>query len=270
VVDRIVFSDCQGPIFAESGLESLDDFFMLSGREAAKKHSRRKVIRRRVIEFSLGSCPQEKHFFMKRFEHTYFKDMVFTVRKARRICSQAAYEFKNANYLLRKGVATYRPVCYGERMNCGLEKKSFLVTEKLPGRSLTEFVRQEWGHIHRDQKEKVIAELAKFVRRIHELNVSLPDLYFWHIFVNESQDQKNRQFAVIDLHRMVRNVTSREQKIKNLGRLDHSMIDKYFDEAIRQLFLESYAGNDWPGSVKSLAVKVKKYSKAVRRKMKTY
>jgi len=62
---------------------------------------------------------------------------------------------------------------------------------------------------------------------------------------------------------MSRNVTSRSRKIKNLGRLHHSMLDCYFDEELKQLFVKSYAAGGRDGDIATLPAQVKKYSDAV-------
>jgi hypothetical protein len=71
---------------------------------------------------------------------------------------------------------------------------------------------------------------------------------------------------------MAHNVTDGNQQIRNLGRLDYSMSAKYFYDSIRRLFIESYAGDNWPGGVDKLAGKVKRYSKilSARRTLRKY
>ena len=103
--------------------------------------------------------------------------------------------------------------------------------------------------------------LAAFIRKIHDSNICLPDLYAWHIFISENGEEY--EYAVIDLHRMSRNVTSRRQKIKNLGRLHHSMLDKYFDKELKQRFFESYCADGQYGDVTELAARVEKYSETI-------
>ncbi len=260
-MQRVVFADSREQFFNQHGLKSLGDFFEFSPVETIGTNNKRSV-----VTFSLGKDSQKKQFFMKRFFHPHFKDMFFTWRSFGRLCSQAQCEWENAKLLLEGGIETYRPVCYGEKTKCGIEAKSFIVTEKLPGHALTDFVRQKWHNLQKQQKEKIIAGMAKFIRKIHTLNISLPDLYVWHIFLKENSDTKDYDFAVIDLHRMSRNVTNKNTQIKNLGRLHHSMVDKYFDEELKRSFIESYAGDDWDGDINTLASQVKKYSDAVSAK----
>jgi hypothetical protein len=252
-----VFADSWSAFFAEFNLKSFDDFFENLVAKTIGVNTKRNV-----ITFSLGADSREKRFFMKRFYHPHFKDMLFSWRNLGRACSQARYEWENTGLLLDNGINTYRPVCFGEKMTWGIENRSFLVTEEMQPQSLADFIRQNWQGFKRRQKENIITGLAAFVRKIHALNISLPDLYIWHIFINENAGGKY-DYAVIDLHRMSRNVTSRARKIKNLGRLHHSMLDCYFDEELKQLFVKSYASDCHDGDISALLAKVKKYSDAV-------
>lgn len=266
-MQRVVFAESWRRFFAEFGLESFDDFFDYSATDVIGINNRRNV-----VTFILGTDSQKRQFFMKRFIHPDFKDMLFTRRSFGEFCSQARCEWENAGLLLDNGIETYRPVCYGEKTKWRIENNSFIVTEKLHAQSLTDFVRQKWHNLQRQQKEKIIIGLAAFVRRIHALNISLPDLYIWHIFLKESADspagesRTDYDFAVIDLHRMSHNVTSKNKKINNLGKLHHSMVDSYFDEKLKQLFIESYAAEDWDGEVTALVTQVQKQSDAVSAK----
>ncbi len=258
-MEKIVFADSWQGFFAEFGLRSFYDFFDYPGTERIDKKTKR-----RVNKLTFGDGRKRRTFFMKRFYYSHLKDTFLALRNFRQLCSQAACEWKNANLLFKNGFETYRPACYGEQMKSGLEKKSFFVTEELQDQCLTDFVAQNWSQLRQLQKEKIIVQLAKTIRKIHDAGISLPDLYVWHIFIKENQDQWN--FAVIDLHRMKHNVSDRNQQIRNLGRLDYSMLDKYFDEKMRRLFIESYAADNWPGGTDLLATKIKKYSDAVSAK----
>ncbi|MHC4148910.1 MAG: lipopolysaccharide kinase InaA family protein [Planctomycetota bacterium] len=260
-MERIVFTDSWQAFFADFGLKSFDDFFAFPDAKIINENNKRQV-----CILTLGDEPGGKVFFLKRFHNPHLKDILFALRNSGSLCSQAAYEWRNANALLENGIATYKPVCFGERTRFGLESKSFLATEKLQALPMTDFVRENWEKLSAEQKERIITDLGRFVRRIHDLNVSLPDLYLWHIFIKEDQSLQSREFAVIDLHRMRCNVTSRNQKVKNLGRFDHSMVDKYFDERLKRLFVESYAADNWDGDIAALVARVKKYSAKVSAK----
>ena len=264
---KVVFAGAWHKFFAKFGLESFDDFFDYSQGRTINRNSRRDV-----SKLSFGESDDRKIFFFKRFFSPHFKDIIFAWRSFGRATSQAAVEWHNANMLFDNGIETYRPVCYGEQIKFGLERKSFFITEKLPGTALTDFVSKKWAQLGRQQKEKIIISLGKLVRRIHEAQISLPDLYLWHIFIKENLNSQQYDFAVIDLHRMGHHVSSQKRLLKNLGKLDHSMLDKYFDRRLRKLLIESYAGNKQPDEITGLIRQVKKLSGAVsaNRKTKTY
>ena len=249
-MQRIVFADSWSAFFAEFDLKSFDDFF--ENPEAKTIGVNKK---RNVVTFSLGSDSQKKRFFMKRFSHPHFKDMIFSFRNIGRPCSQARYEWENARLLLDNGIETYRPVCFGEEITCGIENRSFFITKELASQCMTDFISQNWHGFKQQQKEKIITGLAAFIRKIHDSNICLPDLYVWHIYITENSDGEY-EYAVIDLHRMSRNVTNKRLKIKNLGRMHHSMIDNYFDEELRQLFVECYAADGQGGDMSKLMAEV--------------
>ena len=256
-MQRVVFADSWSKFFTEFDLKSFDDFFENLASKTIGVNKKRNI-----VTFSLGSDSQKKRFFMKRFSHPHFKDMLFSWRNIGRPCSQARYEWENIRLLLDNGIETYRPVCFGEKITCGIENSSFLVTKELQSQCLTDFIRQNWHGFQQQQKEKIITGLAAFIRKIHASNICLPDLYVWHIYITENAGGEY-DYAVIDLHRMSRNVTSRSRKIKNLGRMHHSMLDSYFDEALKQLLVKSYAADGRYGDIAALLAQVKKYSDAV-------
>jgi hypothetical protein len=196
--------------------------------------------------------------------------MIFSWRNIGRPCSQARYEWENARLLLDSGIETYHPVCFGENITYGIENSSFFITEELQSQCLTDFIGQNWAGFQQQQKEKIVTGLAAFIRKIHDTNICLPDLYVWHIYITEKAGKY--EYAVIDLHRMSRNVTNRRLKIKNLGRMHHSMLDRYFDEELKRLFVKSYAADGRDGDFKRLLAQVKKYSDVIsaRRKQVQY
>jgi len=253
----VVFADSWSDFFAKFGLSSFAEFFRYSGGEIIGVNSRRNV-----VKFCLGQAPQKTVFFMKRFVHPHFKDMIFARRSFGHWCSQARCEWENARFLLDNDIETYRPVCYGQETKLALESKSIIVTEQLHFQCLTDFVGRSWRSLDAGQKENLVRSIGHFVRRIHELQVSLPDLHIWHIFLRKRQTGHEYDFAVIDLHRMSRNVTDTKIRIKNLARLYHSMLDKYFDVGLKRLLIEAYAGTDWPYDLDTLLAHVIKQAAA--------
>ncbi len=235
---KVEFAKDWAPVFEKAGLKSLEDFFDFSAGQTINKNKKREV-----LAMTLPAADGEKELFMKRFFEPHFKDMLFTIRNFGSLCSQAACEWKDAQILLQHGIDTYHPVCFGHQMRLGLEKKSFIITEKINGMCMTDFVTANWLNLDQPQKEKSITAMAKFVRKIHNAKISMPDLYLWHIFMTKTppaDDITEDDFAIIDLHRMRINISNRNARIRDLGALDFSMSDKYFDDSLREVFLDTY------------------------------
>ena len=219
-------------MFRSHDLVAVEDFFAYTGGRRINKNRQRQV-----LTFSLDGAG-DRTFFLKRFFRAHVKDMFFGLRNAGRLCSQAGFECDNALTLRRHGFGSIIPVCFGEVTHLGLEKKSFLVTEKLPHQCMTDFVKKNWPNFGADVKQALIAQLARAIRRLHNCRICLPDLYIHHIFIRKLADECD--FAFIDLNRMSRNVLDPGAKIKDLGALFFSMTGDYFDEQTKHDFLAAY------------------------------
>ena len=266
-MDRIVFAERWREIFAASGFKSFSDFFLYSSGEIINPKGKRNVQTLKLTDNGLSRV-----VYIKRFNYPHLKDMISSFKSFGRCLSQAAIEWENANFLLKRNIGTYKPLCFGEKIICGLERKSFFVSEKLDGLCLSDFVRENWNRMSRQEKEAVMADLGKFVRKIHDAQVNFPDMYIWHIFISPGKQRTEHRFSIIDLHRMEFNVTNRKKQVSNLGRFEYSLLDEYFNDSLRRLFVRSYAA-DVPGEdAERLYEKIKKYCRKLlsKRKQKPY
>ncbi|MBE0536720.1 MAG: hypothetical protein IH624_13720 [Phycisphaerae bacterium] len=255
----VEFAENTAAWFEQAGLSRFEDFFHFNGGTLINRNRNRDV-----VKFSLDAGGRKKTLFMKRFFHPHIKDMLFARRSFGRLCSQAGCEWHNASILLHNGIGTYRPLCCGEHMLFGLERQSFLITEELPGRCLSEFVGQSWAQTGRYNKEAVVAAMGRFVRKIHNAAVSMPDLYVWHLFL-ETHDE-GYGLAIIDLHRMRAGVKGESEKIRNLGALEFSMLGEYFDDALKDVFFDSYFGTDFRGDKGLFRQKVRHRCSVLRKR----
>lgn len=235
-MDKIVFKDGWQAVFEVNGFRTFEDFFLHSDGECFNKNSRREVIR-----FSLNVDGRKNYFFMKRFYEPHFKDILFGIHHAGFGGSQARLEWQNANTLLDNGIGTYPPVCYGQETKLNVERKSFFITEELKSQAMTDFVAKRWHNICTNEKSAIISDVGKFIRKIHDADISLPDLYLWHIYIG---GKGTSEFDVIDLHRMKSGRITRREKLKNLGRMLHSMSDDYFDDEHKRQLIKSYIGSN--------------------------
>jgi len=253
----IEYAENAREFFDSVGLSRFEDFFEYRGGTIINRNRKRDV-----VAFAAGSGADRKELFMKRFHRPHLKDMFFALRSFGRPCSQAGCEFHNAGILLHNGIPTYRPLCCGEQMTLGFEQRSFFITEKLPGQALSDYVGYNWDRIGRYGKEAVMAAMGRFVRKIHNADISMPDLYVWHLFI-ETHDEGCR-FAVIDLHRMRARVGSENEKIRNLGALDYSMIEPYFDEDLKDVFYDSYFGTEFTGDKGLFREKIRRRARRLK------
>ena len=146
--------------------------------------------------------------------------------------------------LLENNIETYRSVCFGQRVNWGIESESFFITEEIDGVCLTDWLAENYEKTDTRQKEAVMVSMADFIRRLHRAGVSMPDLYVWHLYMLNPIDPDDIKWAVIDLHRMSHSVKDSDKKIRNLGSLDYSMLDKYFTQELKKVFIKAYVKND--------------------------
>jgi len=234
-MENIFFAESWEQYFQRFGLISFDDFYHHCGTSRVGRNTRRNV-----EKFTLGDAAYRKVFFIKKFHNPHLKDTISAVYNFGWPTSQARVEWDNAWYLLNNGIGTYKPVCIGERSGMGIERESFVVTEELESVSLVEFVIENWHLLERSRHEKIIVAAAELVRGVHELGVSFPDLYLWHVFINPDRPDEKKQLSIIDLHRMRQKGLSPRRKIKELGRLYWSMSSEYFDQEQKELLITAY------------------------------
>lgn len=263
IMEKVVFADLWQQVLADNGLKTFDDIYNCDNSRRINKNNKRNV-----SVLRLKTNDGEKKFFLKRFHDSHIKDILFVFMNTGKLLSQAAYEWDNIKRLAKIGIGAPTLVCFGEKLRLGIESKSFIITQELSGQCLTDFVSQNWAALAQSEKEKIITTLAKEIKKIHNAQISLPDLYVWHIFINKNTNG-DYTFSFIDLNRMKRNMWNRGEKKENLGRLLHSMLDKYFDKHLRRLLLETYTeGHKTEKFIRSAEKFAKKYS--ARRRIKQY
>lgn len=265
-MEKVIFKKNRAAFFKSQGLERFDDFFTYSRGDTVNQNTKRNV-----LMMTLSDGGGEKSFFMKRFFNPHLKDMLFTLRNFGTICSQAELEWRNAHILLDNGVETYHPVCYGFRSVCGIERQSFLVTEKINGPCLLDYLMQHWKTLCRTAQEALIIKLAKFFQTIHRARLSLPDSYIWHVYmVYPENGNDDYEFGMIDLHRMQIRVRGTNPPAMNLGRFFFSLPEGFMDPECESLFLENYLDADFPGNKKTFINAVKAWeAKISKRRRKT-
>ena len=265
-MEKIVYDKNFEQFFKDNGYRTIDDFFASSADPAITENSKR--FSEKVTISHQGDT---KSFFFKRFYHSHLNDIIESLANFGKIISQGQSEWLNANMLIDKGFNAYKPVCFGHQKFLGIEKRSYFVSELLTGTSLPRFVLEYWQDMPTKEKLNLMAALGSEIHRLHDAGISLPDLYLWHIFIDKDTS-KNYRFTFIDLHRMKHNVTSRTEKAKNLARLQWSLNEKYFDDALRNALMDSYAVSIPEHEKGKLIIKTRIFLRklSARRKLKSY
>lgn len=266
MVERVIFSGSWGKYFAEFGLESFGDFFEYARGTKIGENERRNVYR-----LTFGEGDDSEVFYIKRFRHCHLKDIIAAWRNFGRPVSQARVEWSNANLLLANGIDTYRPACMGERKVWGIERQSFFVTEELKSVCLMDFVVLRWDALEREMQNRIIVAMAQLARKAHQANISLQDLYLWHIYIYEDSLENDCRLSVIDLHRMLRNVKNPKKKAEDTGALYWSMTSEHFDDAHKDLLIDTYAGNDgWAGDKETVRSNICKRAEVLANRRKIW
>jgi hypothetical protein len=239
-----VDADFEQPL-TKLGLASIDAVFSFN---SAKNLSKKNLASfRSRLEFQVDSplLSEPVTVFMKRYDRP---PIVFQIKNwlaagNRKSCSEI--EFQASQRLTESGINTPKTVACGTQWGAIFEKRSFLITEKIPkaeslerklpacfnGRLTTENLRL---------RRVFFAQLADFIRKFHQTNFCHRDLYFSHIF-----DNQNGDFFLIDLARAFRPVfLKRRFLIKDIAQLHYSADARFFSNTDRLRFYKKYSGRD--------------------------
>ncbi|MBN2375447.1 MAG: hypothetical protein JXD22_03545 [Sedimentisphaerales bacterium] len=261
---RVIFETGWKSFFAQNQLCTFDDFFDYNRGQAVNQNSKRNV-----TVFELVENDPKKTFFMKRFIHPHFKDMLSAFCHFGKPCSQAEVEWRNANILLGHGIETYHPVCYGVKSCFGFEQRSFFITEQIKGRCLLDYLTESWADLEKVRREKLVLQLGKYFQHIHSARISLPDSYIWHIYmVKTTNNMDEFEFAMIDLHRMQIRTCSNRQAAKDLGGFLFSLPEGFMDETLRALFMDSYLENQRIKNTNTFRKQVERWKRKISNRRK--
>jgi len=198
-----------------------------------------------------SSVPQEEPLltgsttvFLKRYDRP-----PITVRlenwlshRSRKSCG--FYEFESASELAAEGINTPKIISYGQQWGMFFEKRSFIITEKIPDaesleRELPPFFNGPATVETLKLRRSFIAQLAFFVKKFHQTNYCHRDLYFSHIYYSD-----NGSFCLIDLARAFKPTLLRQRfRIKDIAQLHYSAPARYFSRTDRLRFYIGYAGH---------------------------
>ena len=227
--------------FSESGLTSIDAVFSFNaGRNLSKKNLAKYRTR---LQFEISSPPVT--VFLKRYDRPPILVHLRNWLAARSRISCGVFDVKASSKLAAAGINTPKTLFYGEQWGVFFEKRSFIITEKIPNaESLERKLPDSFNKPDTVEKLKLrrcfIAELAAFIRKFHDTGYRHRDLYFSHVFYSDSGE-----FCLIDLSRAFSPIVRGQRfRIKDIAQLYYSAPARCFSRTDRLRFYISYSGQN--------------------------
>ena len=225
--------------FSKLGLTSIDAVFSFRAGRNLTKNNLAKY--RGRLQFEINSPAVT--VFLKLYDKPPISVQLRNWLTSHSRISCGVVGFKSASELAAVGINTPKSLFYGEQWGIFFEKRSFIITEKIPNAESLERrlpncfsgpTTVETMRLRRD----FIAQLAGFVKQFHETGYCHRDLYLSHIFHSDSGD-----FYLIDLARAFQpGVRRRRFLIKDIAQVYYSAPAKYFSKTDRLRFYITYAG----------------------------
>ena len=183
---------------ADLGLTSMDAVFSFNtGRNLIKNNL---AAYRTRLQFQAGAPPRT--LFLKRYDRPpILLQLKNWLAHRQRRCTMA-YDFEPAANLTAAGINTPRTAAFGHEWGLLFEKRSFIITEKIPNAESLECKLPPCFHApptakNLNQQRRFIKQLADFAKKFHETSYRHRDFYLCHIFCSE-----DGVFSLIDLQRV--------------------------------------------------------------------
>jgi hypothetical protein len=227
---------------AKVGLTCTDAVFSFNAAENLSKTNLARFRSRLQFEIDSPGSSQPTSVFLKRYD---CPPVLFQLRNWLSACGRkscGSLEFTSANRLAAAGINTPKTVCYGEQWGALFERKSFVITEKIPDaesleRRLPDCFNGQATAENLRLRRDFITRLARFIKKFHETNYRHRDLYFAHIFYSDDAG-----FYLIDLARAFRPaVLSRRFQIKDVAQIHYSAPGRHFSNTDRLRFYAGYS-----------------------------
>lgn len=225
--------------FSKLGLSSIDAVFSFNAGKNLTKNNLAKY--RTRLQFEIDSPAVT--VFLKRYDRPPISVQFRNWLMSRSRVSCGLISFKSASELAAVGINTPKSLFYGEQWGYFFERRSFIITEKIPNaesleRKLPDYFSETTTVEQLKMRRSFIVQLAGFVKKFHETGYCHRDLYLSHIFYSDNGD-----FYLIDLARAFKPIIQhRRFLIKDIAQVYYSAPAKYFSKTDRLRFYITYAG----------------------------
>jgi heptose I phosphotransferase len=184
-------------------------------------------------------------FFVKIHRGVGWREIIKNLLTLRLPILGARNEFVAVNKLADVGVASMRPVAFGERGRNPARQHSFLITEELaPTQSLDVAWRDAALALTPVQHRALINEMARMTRTMHAAGLNHRDLYLCHFLLHtDTRTEPCPKLSLIDLHRaQLRPAVPRRWRDKDLAGLYFSALEIGLGQREACRFLRVYFG----------------------------
>jgi len=226
--------------FGELGLSSIDAVFSFNEGKNLNKDNLAGY--RSRLQFEISSPPTT--LFLKRYDRppisVQFRNWL--LHRSRSSCG--FLDLESAKKLAEAGINTPKTVCYGEQWRRFFERRSFIITEKVPNaesleRKLPDCFIAPATVENLKLRRNFITRLAAFVKEFHETKFRHRDLYLCHIFYSDSGE-----FYLIDVARVFKPTLLDERfRVKDIAQVYYSAPGEYFSRTDRLRFYLNYVGH---------------------------
>jgi heptosyltransferase-2 len=226
--------------FDRLGLKSTDAVFSFNAGKSLSSSNLAPF--RNRLQFEINS--PSTTMFLKRYNRPPILVQLGNWLSAHKRVSCGLHDLEPASGLSAAGINTPKIISYGQQWGTFFEKRSFIITEKIPeaesleqklpdyfnGRATIESLRK---------RRNFIINLAGFVKKFHQTDYCHRDLYLSHIFYDD-----NGEFHLIDLARVFKPILQRQRfRLKDIAQVHYSSPGKYFSNTDRLRFYLCYTGH---------------------------
>jgi len=149
------------------------------------------------------------------------------------------------------GIPTMIPVAAGVKRNkLGLVRESFVLTQEIKDAYRLDHYLAKWLQRPLSKKEikkkrHLIRQLAQLTRKMHTMGLNHRDYYLCHIFIRNTEEDKDFELFVIDLHRVdIRKKVGHRWIVKDLAALNFSSLELPIHTTDRIRFFKLYLQKD--------------------------
>ncbi len=158
----------------------------------------------------------------------------------------ATNEYRASQLLKKAGVRVPEVAAFGIKGISPASRESFILTDAVePSISLEDYC-ADWGtnKPSAEIKNRLIDQVAKMTRQLHDLGLNHRDLYICHFLLDANRLQQDKhELTMIDLHRaQKRKRVPRRWLVKDLGSLLFSCMDLGFQRRDWLRFIKVYSG----------------------------